>query len=220
MPTATGSERVLSPGTNVVLEVVRVTANEQVPALLPALYPGSKATDPRPYASLNAKWRAFSDKQDTCRQRRNIVFLSLFLRLERGHPPLSGPRPADNGRGTGRVPPQSLSWQTGSSHHSTVTPIVGSSDPWLDHTSNCWPLEEHHYAEVFAAKASFKKDDPALWSGLLSTRANALREHRGLCLNCHEDNHSIKHCRHSFISASGCFIPELGQLGDDDAHRR
>ena len=61
VPTATGSERVLSPGTDVVLEVVRVAANEQFSALLPALYPGSKATDPRLYASLNAMWRAFSD---------------------------------------------------------------------------------------------------------------------------------------------------------------
>ena len=61
MPTATGSERVLSPGTDVALEVARVAANEQCPALLPALYPGSKATDPRLYASLDAMWRAFSD---------------------------------------------------------------------------------------------------------------------------------------------------------------
>ena len=79
VPTATGSERVLSPGTDVVLEVVRVAANEQVPALLPALYPGSKATDPRPYASLNAMWRAFCDKQDTCRQRRNSFFSPCFF---------------------------------------------------------------------------------------------------------------------------------------------
>ena len=61
VPTAAGSDRVLSPGTDVVLEVVRVAANEQFPALLPALYPGSKATDPRPYASLDATWRALSD---------------------------------------------------------------------------------------------------------------------------------------------------------------
>ena len=61
VPTATGSERVLPPGTDVVLEVVRVAANEQFPALLPALYPASKAADPRPYASLDALWRAFSD---------------------------------------------------------------------------------------------------------------------------------------------------------------
>ena len=54
VPTGSGGERVLSPGTDVVLEVVRVAANEQFPALQPALYPGSKTTDPRPYASLDA----------------------------------------------------------------------------------------------------------------------------------------------------------------------
>ena len=61
VPTATGSKRVFSPGTDVVLKVVRVAANEQFPALLPALYSGSKATGPWPYASLDAMWRAFSD---------------------------------------------------------------------------------------------------------------------------------------------------------------
>ena len=132
----------------------------------------------------------------------------------------SGPRPAAHGRGQGRVPSQSLSWQTGSSHHSTAMPIDDSSDPWLDHISNCWPLEEHHYAEVFAVKASYKADDPPLWSGLLSPRADALRENRGLCLNCHEDNRCFKHCRHPFFTASDCLNPELGQLGDDGAHRR
>ena len=97
-----------------------------------------------------------------------------------------------------------------------------SSDPWLDHTSNCWPLEEHHYAQGFAVSVSFKTDYRPLWSGLLSpsTRADALQENLGLCLNCHEDNHSFKHCRHPFINASGCLNPELGQLGDDDAYQR
>ena len=59
--TATGSERVYSPGTDVVLELVRMAVNEQFPTLRPMLYPGSKATDRRPYASLDAMWRAFSD---------------------------------------------------------------------------------------------------------------------------------------------------------------
>ena len=59
--TATGSEHVLSPGTDMVLEAVRVPVNEQLSAVMPAPYPGSKATDPRPYASFDAMWRAFSD---------------------------------------------------------------------------------------------------------------------------------------------------------------
>ena len=96
--TAPGSERVLSPGTDVVLEV-RVAANEQFPALLPALYPGSKATDPRPYASLDAMWQAFSDyaHYNTPAVNGETFFFSrcfsLFLRRERGHPPRRGPGP-------------------------------------------------------------------------------------------------------------------------------
>ena len=42
----------------------------------------------------------------------------------------------------------------------------------------------------------------------------------GHCLNCHEDTHSFRKCRHPFINASGCLNPELGQLCDDDAYRR
>ena len=97
-----------------------------------------------------------------------------------------------------------------------------STDPWIDKTSNCWPREDHHYAEVFPVSATFNTDDPPLWSGLLSpsARAAALRENRGHCFNCHQDTQSFKNCRHPFINASGCLNPELGQLGDDDACRR
>ena len=74
----------------------------------------------------------------------------------------------------------------------------------------------------FAVCASFETDDPLLWRALLSpsTCAAALREYRGHCLNCHEDTHCFRNCRHLFINASGCLNPELGQLGDDDAYRR
>ena len=64
-------------------------------------------------------------------------------------------------------------------------PIDDSADHWLDHTSNCGPLEEHQHARGFAVSASFKTGDPPLWSGLLSPRADAQRENGRLCLNCH-----------------------------------
>ena len=101
-------------------------------------------------------------------------------------------------------------------------PIADSTHPWLEKMSNCWPLEEPHYAEVFTVSASLKIDDPPLWSGLFTTSARvaALRENRCHCLNCHEDTHSLRICRHLFINASGCLNPELGQLGDDDVFRR
>ena len=38
---------------------------------------------------------------------------------------------------------------------------------------------------------------------------------------CHEDTHSLKQCKNSFINASSCLNPDPGQLGDDnDAYRR
>ena len=44
-----------------VLEVVRMAVNEQFPSLMPTVYPGSKVTDPKPYASLDKMWKAFGD---------------------------------------------------------------------------------------------------------------------------------------------------------------
>ena len=159
-----GSERGLSPGTDVVLEVVLVAVNEQSPALLPSLYPGSKATDPRPYASLDAMWRAFSDRANNKTPAVDgETFFSLPVSSTGSQSSAqSGPRTANHGRGQDRVPSQSLSWQTGSSHHPTAMPIVDSFDPWLDNTSNCCRLKEHDYAEFNADITSFKTDDPPL----------------------------------------------------------
>ena len=92
----------------------------------------------------------------------NSDFL-LSPRQERGHPPRRGPGPPIMGAARAKCCPSRFSWQTGSSHHSTFVPIDDPFDPWLDHTSNCWPLKEHHYADVFAVKASFKTDDHPLF---------------------------------------------------------
>ena len=43
----TGCEGTLAPGVDVVLEVVRMAVNAQFPSLMPTLYPGSMATDPK-----------------------------------------------------------------------------------------------------------------------------------------------------------------------------
>ena len=61
VPAVKGSERVLAPGIDVVLEVVRMAVNEQFPTLMSTLYPGSMATDPKPYTSLDKMWKAFGD---------------------------------------------------------------------------------------------------------------------------------------------------------------
>ena len=97
-----------------------------------------------------------------------------------------------------------------------------TADSWLDHASNCRPLEEHHCAEIFDVSAWLMTDHPSFWGSLLSPSAHAaaFRENQSHCLYCHEDNQSFKHCRHPFINASGCLNPELGQLVEYDAYRR
>ena len=92
MSAVTGSERTLAPGIDVVLEVVRMAVNEQFPSLMPTLYPGSMTTCPKPYASLDEMWKAFSDLfNNTTPAINGEKFFSLPLRREYGHPPRRGP---------------------------------------------------------------------------------------------------------------------------------
>ena len=75
------------------------------------------------------------------------------------------------------------------------------------------------YAEVHADCMPIQTGDPPLRSGLLSSsaRAAALSKNRAHCLNCHEDSHSLRQCRHPFQNLSGISHPDLGKLGDDGA---
>ena len=139
----------------------------------------------------------------------------------------SGPRPHGNGRGQGRTPSQLSAWQAGSRNSSVIMSVSKSNpdcaDAWTDTSSTCWPLDKHHFTEVFAVCSSIQTDDPPLQSGhpTPTARGAALRENRGHCLKFHEDSHSLRQCWHPFINASGCLNPDLGQLGDDgEAYRR
>ena len=93
-----------------------MAASEQFPTLMPTLYPGSKATDPRPYVLLNATWRAFSNlTHNTTPAVHGGKHLALLFFLTGGRSSAtSEPRPAGHGRDQGRVPSQSPSRQTGS----------------------------------------------------------------------------------------------------------
>ena len=134
----------------------------------------------------------------------------------------SGARLADDGHGQRRGPSRSREKQTGSIHNAIIMPTNNSFLFWPDRASNCWPLEEQTFAEGFTVNASFKTSDTLVWRNLLLSfvQADGLRETRGLCLNCHEDNNYFTHCRYSFINASCCLNSKLGHLGDDDAYRR
>ena len=76
----------MAPGLDVVLEVVRMAMNEQFLTLMPTLYPGSMATDPKPYVSLDAMWldamwKAFNDLayKKTPAVSRDIFFVCCFF---------------------------------------------------------------------------------------------------------------------------------------------
>ena len=97
-------------------------------------------------------------------------------------------------------------------------------DPWLDTSSNCWPLDETPLRRISRClHVPIQTDDPPLWDGQLSSSARvaALSETQEHCLNCHKDTHSLKQCRHPFQNLVGIFNPDLGTLGDDgEAYRR
>ena len=124
-----------------------------------------------------------------------------------------GARPEGNGHDQGQKPSQSPAWQAEPRNNPAVLIVSKSipycTDPWLDTSSNCWPLDKHLFGEVFAVCSSIQTDDPLLWSCRLTPNARAatVRENRGHCLNFYEDTHSLKQCSHLFTNVSGCLYP-------------
>ena len=93
-----GSERTRAPGVYVVLDVVRMAVSEQVPTLMPRLSPGSMATDPKPYATLDKMWKAFRNfvhNKTPAVNGENRFSLPASSSGARPCAP-SGPRPAGN----------------------------------------------------------------------------------------------------------------------------
>ena len=194
------------------LDVVGMEANDNCLSLMPTLYPGVMAKKPRFFGTLDAMWLAFQALANNISPAINgefVVSLPTSSTGVRSSTP-SGPRPAGNGRSQGGTPSQSPAWQTESRNNQVVMNVSKSirdgTEFWTDTSSNCWPLDEHRFAMVFAVCVSIQTDDPPLGSCLLTTtaRAAAFPENRGHCLNCHEYSHSLRQCRQQFIYASDC----------------
>ena len=93
-----GSERTRAPGVYVLLDVVRMAVNERLPALMPRLSPGSMATDPKPYATLDKMRKAFktlAHNRTPAVNGENLFSLPVVSSGARSSTP-SGPRPAGN----------------------------------------------------------------------------------------------------------------------------
>ena len=145
-----GTERVLAPGVEIVLQVVRMAVRDQFPSLVSTLYPGVLAMVSRPSGTLDAMWLAFQtlvNNKTPAISSGNYFSVPACSNGARSSAP-SGPRPTSNGRGQNRAPSLVPSWQTGSRNNPLVIKINKSTsdclDPRLDTSSNCWPLDEHH----------------------------------------------------------------------------
>ena len=76
-----------------------ICVNEQFPSLMPTLYPGSMATGPKPYASLDKMWKVFGDLSNNKTPAVNGERFCpcLFLLRECDRPPRRGPGPPVTG---------------------------------------------------------------------------------------------------------------------------
>ena len=174
------------------------------------------ATGPKPYASLDEMWKAFGDLSNNKTPAINgekMFSLPLSSSGMRSSAP-SGPVPPVMGAATADCRPRRLHGRWGRA-------IIQLSCLGMTTRPNAGPSKSIIMRRFLPFALRLK---PAtLLSGAPFSRpphAAALRENRGHCLNCHEDTHSFRNCRHPFINASGCLNPELGQLGDDNAYRR
>ena len=160
-----------------------MVVNEQDLSLMPTLCPGVMATEVRTFGKLDAMRLALPTLASNETPAINgKLFFSLPTSSVMWSSAPSGPRPAGNWRGQSRTPSQSPAWQTGSCNSPVVGNISkyipGCTDTSLDTSSDCWHLDEHHFAEIFAACSSIQTNDPLLWIGVLTitARAAALRE--------------------------------------------
>ena len=189
---------------------------------MPTLYPGALDTAPTPWFSIDAMWLSFLTMATN---KTPAICGENYFSL----PPLAGlslQQHAGSRSQSRSAAPSSRSGHVGSSHNPVVMSVAHAdhyeSDPF-SHTYNHWPADSADWDTVFQVSASFNNKDPPLWTTLTSpeARTRAFRDNRGLCLNCHGTDHSLKFCSLPFANRSGCLNPQLGTLGDNgDAYRR
>ena len=203
----------MTPGLGLVMEIVRLSVNEQFPQLMPSLYPGELATCSQPFDSVDIMWLPLGTLANINTQ--NINGAKLFavpaVSEERVSAP-SGPPPAAPGRRQRRATLQISAWATGLPRNPVVMNISQDpTDPWVSSTwYSLWPLA--HCNEVCTVIDTFSTDDPTLWSSLLSptARAAAFCDNQGHCHNCHE---MTLHFQHLLLMQAGASTPSVISSG-------
>ena len=104
---------------------------------------------------------------------------------------------------------KSSAWSQPSTAVMSVDPQPKNDGDPFELTYPCWPLDGHHQL-VYAVTAQLRQGDPQLFTPLITAeaRAEALRKHRGQCLNC-LGPHAFKTCPKEFISSTGLLNPDI-----------
>ena len=130
----TGSERALAPGTGLVLEVVRLSVNEQFRQLVSSLYPGELAICPLPFGSIDGMWLALGALANDMTSDLNggtLFSLTAALSGRVCFRPV-GPSPAALGHGLRCGPSQTSDGTTDSKHNPVIMNVSqDSSNPWV-----------------------------------------------------------------------------------------
>lgn len=86
------------------------------------------------------------------------------------------------------------------------------NDPF-EHCYAAWPLEGHHQV-VYAVSQQLRKDDPPLFTLLITPeeRYEAFHKYKGQCLNC-LGNDALKFWEQDFLNKTGLLNPEIGPHG-------
>ena len=122
--------------------MLRMAGNEQHPSLLPTLYRGVSATVPRSIGTLHAMWSVFLTlAHNKIPAINGELYFSWPPSLTDGWSSApSTSRLASIGRGQGRTPSQSPSWQARSRNNPFAMNVKKSIpdcfDPWLDTSFN------------------------------------------------------------------------------------
>ena len=172
-----------------------------------------------PCEKLLVTWRTKRHLLSTSKN----IFLYLLNRRDHGHPPRRGPDSPFVGAARAECRPSRLLVRRVRAIIRLSCRLLIPPTPGSTKCPTAGPENNNTFGKVSLLLP--RSRPTTLASGAASLRPPpappaAMRENRCHCLNCHEDTHYLRNCRHPFINASGCINPELGQLGDDDAFRR
>ena len=117
---------------------------------------------PNPFVMVDVMYLAFGALDALCLafhqpSMAQTFFLRLFLRRVRDYPPRRGPGPPVMGVARAGRPPSRLHGRRDRAIIRLMNvskSIPDCIDPWTDTLSNCLPLDEHHFAEVFPVLVS------------------------------------------------------------------